>query len=94
MLTSRSKLIFQEMGNTFPVLLFTFRLLPFHSLAGVDRCKAAAYTAPMRVMDLEASRDQSGIQSKEAATWLCLRDRISSLSQDRTLIESESHLII
>lgn len=32
--------------------------------------------------------------SKAAATWLSPRDRISSLGQDRTLIESKSHLLL
>lgn len=56
---------FQEAGNTFPVLLFMFRLSPLSLSCWGDGCGATTPAAPVRVMDLEASSDQSGTRVKQ-----------------------------
>lgn len=63
--TSRPELLLQEVGNTFPVLLFMSRLSPLSLSCWGDGCGATTTAAPVRVMDLEASSDQSGMRVEQ-----------------------------
>ena len=71
--------------------LLSVSLLLHFSLRG-DRCVATASAAPVNMMDLRLPEINLAQKVKQQPHG-SLRGRVSSLGQDRALIESKSHLI-
>lgn len=91
---SRVRANFPGCRKYFALSVTSFQALFSSTLLLEERRGPPAQAVAVNLVGLEASRDRSGIRSKAAATWPSLRGRISSLGQDRALIESKSHLIL